>query len=296
MPAGYGCRCETCYWHRLFRKRAEINVKCFRGSELRVRFREFAAWLVSRQGPKRAVRKLNRYVEFFKVIEDQWGEIPNARELVRHFGPEGVRRCRLVTQWLSEVYLEVVDQLVGEEQSERRQIHALIRKLPEGSDHRALGESYLKYLEQRRSQRGIKLRSVRRSLSPAVDLLVASRSYPSQRDVDKYLCRKPGQRAALTGFVTYLRKEFGLNLKMTPEPGGRAKRARLEKRMLALMAMERCSEAIAREWAFLGLAYFHNVAAGRAGRPAMVQHEDGSQTVRLMGRVYWIPPRQSTTR
>lgn len=298
MPAGYGNRCADCYWRGLVNKRMDMNTALFETHAMAVRFREFGAWLAARQGPNRAALRINRYANFFKVIEGKWGEFPNYKELITHFGPDGLRRYRLLTDWLAETGFVKVDRETREVESERRQIHALLGRLPARSRIRTLAESYLHHLEQRRSKKGTSLRSIRLALAPAVHLLTIptkqQRSTLSQADLELYLRRKPGQWAALTGFVNHLRQHSGCALRMPKRPATRNKRAALEARILDLMGERATTAAIDKEWVRLSLAYFHDLPMKKAkaiNRTQVSANSDGSMTVQLLGNDYWIPAR-----
>ena len=73
-------------------------------------------------------------------------------------------------------------------------------------------------------------------MQPVVGLMQGFNHFPIQEDIDAYLRKKPGQRAALTGFISYLRREYALDLhisKVTKKDQQRmkvAKRNALEKR------------------------------------------------------------------
>ena len=78
--------------------------------------------------------------------------------------------------------------------------------------------------------------SIRLAMQPVVGLMQGFNHFPIQEDIDAYLRKKPEQRAALTGFISYLRREYALDLhisKVTKKDQQRmkvAKRNALEKR------------------------------------------------------------------
>jgi hypothetical protein len=50
------------------------------------------------------------------------------------------------------------------------------------------------------------------AMQPVIGLMQGLNHFPIQEDIDAYLRKKPGQRAALTGFISYLRREYALDL------------------------------------------------------------------------------------
>lgn len=280
-----------------------VNGGLFETEFMKNIFHEFGSWLLEKQGGKRASSGVKRYAVFFEAMESRWGRIPRYHDLVAYFGPEGLRRCRLAVNWMGDWNWLVIDPSSREVESERRQIDKLFEKLPKKSPARDLAERYLEHLERHQSMRGAHLRSVRLALASVIGLLSGSsiaqeRTEPTQADLDRYLQRKPGQRAAITGFVNYLRA-CGLGIRMPRKPSATLSRAKRERRMLELMAAGASSEVSDREWMKLGLEYFHDVPAreaGRAGADAIMNDSDSGMTVRLSGKTYWIPARDRRDR
>jgi hypothetical protein len=117
---------------------------------------------------------------------------------------------------------------------------------------------------------------------------------PSQRHVNQYLKVKPGQRAALTGFINYLKIQHTYDLKMPASPSLYAQHAKIEKQLLALMTAEAPTKNTSREWVRLGLMYFHNVATTKAREVAYAvtkSQTNYSFEVEIDGQLYWLPAR-----
>lgn len=293
MPAGYGNHCEDCYWRGAFRKRMEINSALFQTRHMTEDFENFGNWMSLRSGYKYAALRLNRYACFLQQIERQWRCIPDADSLVRSFGPEYMRRHRLFTQWLSEAQSKHISPEAFQHAAESRQIQNLMDQLPTNSSHRKLAEDYLRVLEQRQAEGKTSIRSVRLALTPAIALLKSSGDLSlSQKHLNRYLKDKPGQRAALTGFIRHLRIQHGYDFVMPAKPSLQSQRKSIEKRLLNLIETGITGETTQKEWIFLGLMYFHNVTARKARKalsggdePAMNQDIHAT----LEGRTYWLP-------
>ena len=103
------------------------------------------------------------------------------------------------------------------------------------------------------------------AMQPVIGLMQGFNHFPIQEDIDAYLRKKPGQRAALTGFISYLRREYALDLhinKVTKKDQQRmkvAKRNALEKKVIAyIMRCYKDPDAFRlHDWLRLALPYFH---------------------------------------
>ena len=106
------------------------------------------------------------------------------------------------------------------------------------------------------------------ALTPAAGLLEAAvarqRLPPDQKTLDAFLRETPGQWSAVNGFVTYLRRTQGAELKMPkrqPARQARERRARLLPELLAVMRDASSGESIHRHWVQLRAAVLPRRAA-----------------------------------
>jgi hypothetical protein len=112
---------------------------------------------------------------------------------------------------------------------------------------------------------GITLRSVRLALTPAVGMLalaVEKWVAAGQPLLKVCLNKLPGQRAAVSGFVGYLRNTLGIPVvlpKVDKKKTEQRRKKRLEAEMLALMRVADDSEKSRRKWLSVALAYFHGL-------------------------------------
>ena len=298
MPAGRGSQCERCYLEELADKRTELNRAAFSTPTMASHFGEFGSWLKTTRGPEKAAQKIHRFVPFFREIEDTWQGIPEYTDLVEHFGAKGLRTFLLAMRWMEDTGLVKPDPKAREAETDRRRIEATLHQLPEGSRARDLLEGYHDVLDERVEKGRTSTRSVRLAMAPAAGLMKAAlrkgRTVPDQKVLDGYLRKTPGQRAAVSGFVTHLRVTLDTELKLPPLDQRAAKRRRrrkLREEMLELMRGGGSGPAVERRWMATALAYFHDVprkAVERVDDSDIVSEPDG-MSVRLGGRRYWIP-------
>lgn len=265
MPAGLGKRCDACYWKGVLAKRIALNLAVFSKPGMANHFKVFCTWLEQEVGVHKAALTINRYVPFFMAVDQQWGEIPGYRELLGHFGTAGLRKVLLPVRWMESAGLIVVDVEAKQDESERRRIEVLLAKLKAGSPERKMLEGYHGSLKADLAGREITLRSVRLALTPAVGMLelaIEKEISPGQPLLKAFLDRVPGQRAAVSGFVGYLRNTLGIPVvlpKLDKKKAEQRRKKQLEAEMLALMRVADDSEEFRRKWLSVALAYFHGL-------------------------------------
>ena len=304
MPAGCGERCWECYWAQLARRRTELYSAGLASPALGKRFVDFSTWLLEKTGGRKTALNLYRYLEFFQEIERAWEDIPEYAKLLERFGARELRRHPLATRWMEESGLITINAKMREEDSDRRRIEATLNLFPAGSTERDLLDEYRNALHQRVQAGALSVRSMRLALTPAAGLLKTAaqrqRMPPDQKTLDRFLREKPGQAAALSGFVSHLRQTRAAELTIpnrSARARDRARRDKLRPEMLALMQKADNTKPVDRRWVELALQYFHDLPA-HAGSTVtdaeMTQDADG-WSVTFKGQRYWIPsPTRST--
>ena len=295
MPAGYGKICESCYWQGLLQKRTVISCEALKIYSSR--FGLFASWLGDEVGAHKAAISVNRYLAFFIEIENSFNSFPNYEKLINHFGAAKLRKVVLPMRWMAFLGLITVNAELREDNTEKRRISALLDKLGAKTAERRLLDCYYQLLLVDLEHGKTTLRSIRLSLSPASSLLAMSTGMklmpPNQKALDAYLHKSAGQRAAVSGFVNYLRDIHGANIRIPALDSGMAKRNRkkkLEAEMLALLKVGGNS-GLNREWLSVALAYFHGLPK-KVGKTVpddnILDSGDGGVTVLLNGLKYWV--------
>ncbi len=263
-------------------------------------FRAFGQWLGENVGEQKAAMAVHRYVTFFMEIEHRWKAIPNYETLLTHFGAAGLRRVLLPMRWMEESGIAFPDPKAKLEDSERRRIVAMLDKFRGGSPERAILDSYYEARLEAMNDGKTTPRSVRLALSPAASLVLQASAMgsvpPDQHALDAYLKKAPGQRAAVSGFVKYLREVHNSEIILPKGKIGDAQKARrrkLEEEVLALMLEDGEREGFTRSWFSIGLAYFHGLPknVGQAIRMEQIITDDGGKGfyVNWNDQVYWVP-------
>lgn len=297
MPAGYGRRCEACYWQEMYGRRCTQNQAAFASEEMRQIFNSYTKWLAGICGTKKAAVVLNRHMPFFLEIDERWGDIPSFPELLAYFGAATLRKNFLPFRWLSEEGLVELDEQLKKEDAEWRRIRMMLNKFGPKTKERIYIDSYHKVLQQKFNSGLTSPSSIRLALSPAIALLSHTSSkqiYPlSQGMLDDYLSKSPGQRAALSGFICHIRDSFNLKLEL-PQPNRQAslsiKKRKLENQMLELMSCISDVPNFREAWVMTCLAYFHDVPKKISAQflSVVIETKEGF-TVQIDGRTLWMP-------
>jgi len=294
MPAGVGKVCASCYYSVLLKKRTELNCAAFVTAGMKQIFRDFAGWLDGEVGTEKAAITLNRYVAFFLEIEREWGEMPQEYAvLLKHFGPQKLRRCELPMRYVQSKGLVSVDEAAKQEEAERRRIVAII-----GAQSKCtVMMAFHTYLNKRLESGTTSLRSVRLALTPAAKLMQmvreGGREKPTQYDLTAYLHKWPGQRAAISAFVGFLTKKYGLNLSLPPKDGRAAKKKKLllEAELGQLLKNGGSGILFQRKLIGTALAYFHGLPKRVVNSVPLgeLKMAAGGGVVAVNNLVYWLP-------
>lgn len=297
MPAGYGSRCEKCYWGKLLERRIAINIGAFGIPAMAQHFASFGMWLGCRVGTQKAAITVHRYLPFFVAIEHEWRGIPDYDELLKRFGAEQLRRVRLPMAWLSETAGVTPDARAREADSEQRRIDALMASVTQGTLGAEALESYRQMLNVKLAAGKTSLHSIRLALRPAVSLLLAAddsgKALPDQVTLDRYVQQAPGQTAAITGFVNLLNRKYsaGISMQHIAKRLQVVRRKKLEEELVEMIRRGEAGSPPSKEWISAALEYFH-------GLPRNVSHAfvdgqivtDGRGSNVLFDKEwYWVP-------
>lgn len=297
MPAGRKKQCESCYWKQLLEKRIEMDQAGFSVPAMNLHFSNFGEWLGGKVGTHKAAITLHRYLPFFLDVEKQWQSIPKYVILLKHFGAPGLRKVLLPMKWMQEAGLVVLDSAAKSEDSDHRRIAVTLEKFKSGTVQRAILSGYHNHLLTGQKEGKTTCRSIRLAMTPAAALLLLAATKevnsPDQKILDSYLAKTPGQRAAVSGFVGYLRDKHEIDISLKPANGKakKAKNKRLEDEFLRLLADPDQSEGRRFKLLAVAMAYFHGTAQKDITGDVLansVAVADGV-VVTISKKKYWLP-------
>ena len=110
--------------------------------------------------------------------------------------------------------------------------------------------------------------------------LAAGRELPSQETLEALHRETPGQRAALAGFVRWLRETHDVALALPPRRSAttlKQRRAKARRELLSLLGEEAGGSDFGERWRVAALAYFHDLALKTAREVRKGEVEPGSR-------------------
>ena len=298
MPAGCGSQCQHCYWRGLLKKRIQMDCTAFSLPKMAMHFEAFGYWLMGQVGENKAAMTIHRYLPFFMEVERNWKDFPEFAVLLMHFGTAKLRCVLLPMRWVEVTGLVVPDEAAKADDSELRRIVVILDKFAKGVKERTLLEGYYRTLMESLNAGKMTLRSVRLALSPAAALLCKASEMdqipPNQKVLCIYLAKVPGQRAAISGFVRYLREVHDAKIALPKANPGRAqrqRRKRLEMELLALMTKGGSNQEFKQQWLSVALQYFHGLDKKIRVRmnDTKLSSSNGGVIVTWQNQNYWLP-------
>lgn len=291
MPAGYGSRCEACYWQKIFRKRVAIDTEGFSSAFYRQEFNAYGHWLFDQVSAKKAALLINKHMVFFVEMAERWSHLPTYDQLVQAFGAEWLRRAKYPVLWMASQRSLAVDDRLKQEATQQRRINSILVSARSKASTEILNGFY-DFLTARVAERKSSLVSIRISLRSAANLLDrcdASKSAPSSKTLCDLLVSTPGNAASLACFISYLNKTRGVSVEFPEASKVRAlRREKLEKELGALVVQARQGVKVMDRWPSVALDLFHGVSKRKKSRYTLIEEGDGFRVI-AGEREYWIP-------
>lgn len=299
MPSGRGKRCDACYWRDRAASNARQLVELMTRPRVREAFLAFAAWLVQEESAMpRRVRRLPEHAKFFaeldRLADAEW----TAEFLLQHFVPATLRRHELPVKWLGLQGNSLPSKEDKQRQADLRRVNEAIMQLPPNSVARKVVDGFAGNLLKRLADGEMSVRSVRLALRPAISLLQtedrAGGRLPQQAALERYLDNVPGQRAAMSTFLCFLKTTHGVVLKLPPKrsTASAATRKTLERQIAALVLASKSGSVVDKRWVPMALRYFHRLSAAQAkaihAGAVTIETTTGLE-LRFEGNIYWLP-------
>lgn len=224
IPAGSGHICRDCSYRRTLKRRM-CYLRPLLNNEFQRIFNEFSEWLVTRKDVHYTAIKIGYYFEFIYALNNlssSLNRFPSYLDIVNNLAVAKTRQYLLVTVFLSEIKAIKIDSKIKDEFSNLDMIDRYLNYFEPNSNFGRMINSYYDKLELKLKDGKTSIRSVRLSLTPAVNFLKNCMHYgfsqPSQKVLEGFLWSSPGQRAAITGFITFLIKNYHSKISLASIP------------------------------------------------------------------------------
>jgi len=218
FPAGYGTICQECVYTNTLAKRTAFIKDSLSGYTREI-FNDFGDWLSKKRGIKFTATHIQNYQKYFlslDMLSNTLGRIPTYEEIVSKFSVAKTRKNLLVTIFLNEQKIAMVNKKIQEEYANIDMINRFLDKFQKGTYNSKLIKKYYIYLYEKYKNNKTTIRSMRLALTPAVRFLTYCKNFdaikPSNLALSGYLWCYPGQKAAITGFINFIVKKYKLQL------------------------------------------------------------------------------------
>jgi len=299
MAAGRGSRCEDCYWKARCEAVGAQLCELLSSAAVREEFRRYVSWAMVNVDLPRLVRALPRHVQFFELLEQKAGKEPwSAPLMLRIFGVAGLRKFELPVRWMHASGVLEINAQEKEAVAELGRSQELVSSAPPETVARRLLDEFYADLCTKVRMGKMKPKSMRLSLRPAVSLLELAdagwQRTPDQVAVAELLDVTPGQRAALSTFLGFLKAKHGIALSATLVGRRRVsgRREVLGKQLAALAKEQPRPLDFESRWLHTALAYFHERSIAQAKsllKQGVLKELDVGYELVVEEAKYWLP-------
>lgn len=298
MAAGRGKRCEACYWFARCEANGKQLIELLSSPIVRNAFQKYLQWAIGNVAHPQLVRALPRHILFFQRLDQLDEQDWTADLMLRTFGTAELRRFELPVQWMKMSGILTITPIEKSTSVEMDRSRALVDLAASGSPARKLLQDFYAQLDARVKAGKMQPKSMRLALRPAVSLLAQAdpewKRMPDQLAVENLLTATPGQRAALSTFLGFLRLRHGLLLTSTAIRSGRKtlRSAFLGEQLAALVKEQQRPPEFEARWINLALAYFHKLSLTHVKsllKKGKVASKDDGYELTIGPNVYWIP-------
>lgn len=300
FPAGKGKICGDCIYENTLQQKIRFGSRAlsFYMSDLYV---QFADWLKQRRGVLFAAVHLNRYLPYISKLDElaeRLGRIPVYSEVVAELTVAITRANLLVTLFMNQEKIILIDRKVQEEYANIDMIARYCKRFEEGTWTQKAIDGYLKKLESKSAKTSI--RSIRLAVGSAANFVSYAECLGELRINTSvlygYLWKYPGQRSSITGFVNYINWQYHLNLEMpewkhpellSPQKG----RMQLKQLLIDLLRSPMQSEEYQNKLIRTAIAYLHGVDIPEnvyLGIEDIKLAKNGGCLIRLAGQGFYL--------
>lgn len=300
FPAGRGRICSDCsYKNTLDRKVtfATQSLSTFMSEE----FLGFSNWLEKRRGLLFPTIHIQKYYAYFFDLDQLTQELnryPTYEEVVANFTVARTRQNLLVTLFLDEIKLIIVDKKVKVEYANIDMIDRYLKVFGQDTVNEKYIRRYAEYLHDKLKRNKTTVRSIRLALTPAIKLLQYSEQYEgiglNSKILQAYLWVYSGQMSAVTGFVNFLNRSYKFDLVLVRRrialSRPKASRLQLKQKLIALLRKPQANAKYKGVLLKVYIEYAHQVRIPEDVKLLVseIKKVRGDSYVRLAGREFYV--------
>ncbi|MGJ0495030.1 hypothetical protein [Aliarcobacter cryaerophilus] len=220
IPAGYGNICRNCNNLKTLNNKVNKLSKAL-SNYFKDSFISFSKWLLQKRDSNFASLKIQHYFKYFFMLDElalNLKRVPTYDEIISNFTVATTREYLLVTSFLDEQNIININFEAKEKQANLDMINKYLDNFQKGSKNKTIIEDYYKFLLEKLEQNKTTIRSIRLALTPAIKFLEYCENFknnkPSTFLLEGYLWLYSGQKAAITGFINFLRNEKKIDVSL----------------------------------------------------------------------------------
>lgn len=298
VEPGRNGRCEACYWKGRCKQRGEQLAELFRLEPVRQAFFSYVGWALGHTDAKRLCLALVRHAEFFSTLDQYPNAVLDEAFVLRVFGAGRLRKYELPMRWLQDKHALALTPDAKQANAEILASHKLVQSLPAGSLAGSVLQAFFDELHARMEAGVIKARTMRMALRPAVSLLLTASPkgamMPDQVALNYMLRSAPGQRAAASTFLGFLKARYAIKLVAHQKASHLQAHARekLGAKLAEIASSNQRDAKVRQLWDVTALRYFHHLKKVQAQQlfktANRVTSSDGDE-LRVGSQVFWLP-------
>lgn len=301
MPAGnhsntcQGCHSRAKIKRTLKQREEDLSPKAHK------LYQDYANWLLNRREPPFTSRQVIRDYEIFTFL-DNWliknKAWPSYEQYAKAITVKKTRKYLLATTFLNDHEIFSIDKKMKAEIGDLDTIDRLLDKIPTESPFKIYIDGYYAEMLNRYKHGKTSTRSFRLALTPATAMLELGlkqdKKLPDDELLKQYLWLHYGQRAAITGFINFLRVKMAVDIEMPDKEYFKFTRpseskARIKQKLISML---RSGESNNNQYIKTAIEYYHTIRFPyelNVIENINVNKKEGLFSVSLAGKTLHIP-------
>ena len=300
LPAGHhGRKCSECFGEISLQRRLKINIAGLDPVVAAI-YADYSSWLAKKKGAQHAARIVDTDYEIFTFLSDwisEHNQLPSYQDYIQGLTVQKSRKHLVCTRFLNKEKIFQIDDKLKAEIGDLDTIDRIMTRLDTQSTLYPFLEGYHHKLQEKYLNGKTTPRSFRLALTPAVTMLnlgeYQKKKIPDNQLIKQYLWLHYGQRAAITGFINFLKKQ-GVIIELTLESDfalirPTESKSRIKQKLIEVL---RHSHPKQDDLIELSLNYYHQVnlpSELKQIKPLLLTKKTTMRFINLKGMKFTIP-------